>query len=50
MVYGTADCKMWYTFDMLVDPVAVWTRAADIAFTDKPFTSEYCVKGSTDHG
>ncbi|KAK5087527.1 hypothetical protein LTR24_006644 [Lithohypha guttulata] len=50
MVYGAADCKMWYTFDMLVDPVAVWTRAAEIAFTDKPFTSEYCVEDSTGHG
>jgi len=50
MVYGAADCKMWYTFDMLVDPVAVWTRAAEIAFTDKPFTSKYCVEDSTGHG
>ncbi|KAK5941457.1 hypothetical protein PMZ80_006736 [Knufia obscura] len=50
MVYTAADCKMWYTPKMLVDPVHVWSRAADIAFAEKPFTSEYCVKGSTGHG
>jgi len=35
---------------MIIDPSSVWARAADIAFTDKPFTSEYCVKDSTGHG
>lgn len=58
MVYGAADCKIWYTAEMLVDPTALWRRAADIAFdpnrsefgaNNGPYLSEYCVYGSTGH-
>ena len=58
MVYTAADCRLWYTQDMLVDPVAVWKRTADVAFDSSrkifgagggPYTNKYCVKDSTGH-
>lgn len=58
MVYSAADCRIWPTPDMLVNQSHVWSRVADIAFASTrkefgagggPYTSEYCVKDSTDH-
>ena len=57
-VYATADYKIWYTPEMLIDPTAIWKRAAQIAFDPSrehmgaaggPYTSPYCVEGSTGH-
>lgn len=58
MVYTAADCRMWYTAEMLVDPTAVWKRTSDIAFDSTrkvfgagggPYKSKYCAKDSTGH-
>ena len=51
-VYEAADCRLWYTREMLYDPVFLWNRVAQIAFEDrsgKQFKSKYCVKDSTGH-
>lgn len=49
-VYEAADCRLWYTPEMLVSPVPLWERTAEVAFTNRttgPFESQYCVAGST---
>lgn len=57
-VYGAADCRFWNTANMLSDPTAIWARVAEIAFDPSrktpgaaggPYTSKWCVKGSTGH-
>jgi hypothetical protein len=51
-VYEAADCRIWYTPEMLYDPTFLWSRVASIAFASNytygtPYTSPYCVQGST---
>jgi hypothetical protein len=51
-VYEAADCRIWYTPEMLYDPTFLWSRVASIAFASNytygtPYTSPYCVHGST---
>lgn len=50
-VYEAADCRIWYTPQILYDPIHLWKRVADIAFHNRtgsgPFTSPYCVADST---
>ncbi|KAK1948913.1 peptidase S41 family protein [Colletotrichum sublineola] len=41
-VYRAANCRLFYTSEMITDPVAVWTRSADIAWKKAK-----CVNGST---
>ncbi len=51
-VYEAADCRMWWTREMLYDPVFLWERVANMAFTERKgtqFNSKYCVQGSTGH-
>ncbi|KAK5574253.1 hypothetical protein LTR43_000536 [Exophiala xenobiotica] len=51
-VYEAADCRMWWTREMLYDPVFLWKRVASMAFTERKgtqFNSKYCVQGSTGH-
>lgn len=52
-VYEAADCRIWFTREMLYDPVFLWNRVAEVAFlkrTGLRYDSEYCVAGSTGHG
>lgn len=51
-VYEAADCRIWYTPEMIYDPTFLWSRVASIAFATNytygtPYTSLYCVQGST---
>ena len=51
-VYEAADCRIWYTPEMIYDPTFLWSRVAGIAFASNytygtPYTSPYCVQGST---
>ena len=49
-VYEAADCRLWYTREMLYDPVFLWNRVAEIAFKDRSGTqmnSQYCIQDST---
>ncbi|EXJ88414.1 hypothetical protein A1O1_05344 [Capronia coronata CBS 617.96] len=51
-VYEAADCRMWWTHEMLYDPSFLWARVARMAFKDRrgtQFNSRYCVTGSTGH-
>ena len=53
-VYEAADCRIWYTPEMVDNPVLLWKRVADIAWGDgqkskEEFRSQWCVKGSTGH-
>ncbi len=51
-VYEAADCRMWWTREMLYDPVFLWNRVATVAFQERrgtQFNSKYCVAGSTGH-
>ncbi|GJD03496.1 peptidase S41 family protein [Colletotrichum higginsianum] len=41
-IYEAANCRLFYTTEMIVDPVEVWTRSADVAWNKAK-----CVKGST---
>ncbi|KAK2040928.1 peptidase S41 family protein [Colletotrichum somersetense] len=41
-VYKAANCRLFYTSEMVTDPVAIWTRSADIAWRRAK-----CVNGST---
>ncbi|KAK2052099.1 hypothetical protein LY76DRAFT_527352, partial [Colletotrichum caudatum] len=41
-VYKAANCRLFYTSEMVTDPVAIWTRSADIAWKKAK-----CVNGST---
>jgi hypothetical protein len=52
-VYEAADCRIWYTREMLYDPTFLWGRVASIAFASNytpgtPYQSPYCIQGSTD--
>ena len=38
-----ANCKFWYTADMILDPTMVWERAVDATWTDP---DSVCVKDS----
>ena len=46
-VYEAADCRIWYTAEMLTDPTCLWSRVASIAFNNGTFDSPYCIHGST---
>lgn len=51
-VYEAADCRLWWTKEMLYDPVLLWNRAAQVAFKERrgtQFNSKYCVANSTGH-
>ena len=48
-VYEAADCRIWYTPEMLYDPTFLWSRVASIAFNNGTFDSPYCVHGSAKH-
>lgn len=48
-VYEAADCRIWYTAEMLSDPNPLWNRVAGIAFHGTRFSSPYCTPGSTNH-
>jgi hypothetical protein len=51
-VYEAADCRMWWTREMLYDPVFLWNRVATMAFQERKgtqFNSKYCVANSTGH-
>ncbi|EXJ56741.1 hypothetical protein A1O7_07085 [Cladophialophora yegresii CBS 114405] len=51
-VYEAADCRMWWTREMLYDPVFLWKRVATMAFQERKgtqFNSKYCVANSTGH-
>jgi len=51
-VYEAADCRLWWTHEMLYDPTFLWARVATVAFqqrTGTQFNSPYCVQGSTGH-
>lgn len=51
-VYEAADCRLYFTPEMLYDPVFLWNRVADVAFKNRTglkYDSPYCVAGSTGH-
>ncbi|KAI1618223.1 hypothetical protein EDD36DRAFT_25269 [Exophiala viscosa] len=51
-VYEAADCRLWWTHEMLYDPTFLWARVATVAFQQRigtQFNSPYCVQGSTGH-
>ncbi|OAP63679.1 hypothetical protein AYL99_02906 [Fonsecaea erecta] len=51
-VYEAADCRIWYTREMMYDPTFTWSRVATIAFQERTgtqFNSKYCVANSTGH-
>ncbi|GKT46177.1 peptidase S41 family protein ustP [Colletotrichum spaethianum] len=41
-IYEAANCRLFYTTEMIIDPVAAWTRSADVAWKNAK-----CVNGST---
>ncbi|GKT94772.1 peptidase S41 family protein [Colletotrichum tofieldiae] len=41
-VYEAANCRLFYTVEMIINPVAIWTRSADVAWKNAK-----CVNGST---
>jgi hypothetical protein len=48
-VYDAADCRIWWTAEMLFDVTAIWRKVADVAFGvngSAPF-ADGCVAGST---
>ncbi|KAF2744318.1 hypothetical protein M011DRAFT_470451 [Sporormia fimetaria CBS 119925] len=45
-VYEAADCRLFYTPDMIRDVEAVWKRTVDAQWGDR---KKYCVEGSTGH-
>ncbi|OAL33493.1 hypothetical protein AYO20_07179 [Fonsecaea nubica] len=50
--YEAADCRIWYTPEMIVDDTALWNRVAELAFSNRDgnvIDSPYCVEGSTKH-
>ena len=50
--YEAADCRIWWTREMLYDPTFLWNRVATIAFQERrgtQFNSQYCVANSTGH-
>ncbi|EXJ83955.1 hypothetical protein A1O3_04622 [Capronia epimyces CBS 606.96] len=49
-VYEAADCRVWYSLDMVFDITAVWKRAAQEAFAIGPNSTHVfagCIQGST---
>lgn len=48
-VYEAADCRIWYTKEMLSDPNFLWSRVAGIALNNNGtrFSSPLCIAGST---
>ncbi len=48
-VYEAADCRIWYTKEMLSDPNFLWNRVASIALNNNGtrFNSPLCIGGST---
>lgn len=54
-VYEAADCRLWYTPEILKDPGALWQRVVDVTWgngeeSSEKLASEWCVEGSTGHG
>ncbi|OQU97494.1 hypothetical protein CLAIMM_03419 [Cladophialophora immunda] len=50
--YEAADCRIWYTPEMIEDDRVLWNRVAELAFTKRAgyvIESPYCVEGSTKH-
>ena len=45
-VYEAADCRIFFTHDMLVSQVPIWSRAANITWGNQTYL---CVDGSTFH-
>ena len=45
-VYEAADCRLFYTMDMIQDVSVVWKKTVDAKWGDK---SKVCVEGSTGH-
>ncbi|KZL86346.1 peptidase s41 family protein [Colletotrichum incanum] len=41
-VYEVANCRLFYTSEMIIDPVAIWIHSADVSWKDVK-----CVNGST---
>jgi hypothetical protein len=51
-VYEAADCRIWWTCEMLYDVSFLWARVARMAFKERrgtQFNSKYCVQNSTGH-
>lgn len=54
-VYEAADCRFFYTAEMLSNVSTIWTRVANMAFgtslsAQQDWTNNpYCVRGSTGH-
>jgi len=51
-VYEAADCRIWWTHEMMYDATFVWKRAAIMAFQERKgtqFNSQYCIQDSTGH-
>lgn len=51
-VYEAADCRIWWTREMLYDPTFLWNRVAAVAFKERrgtQFNSKYCIANSTGH-
>ena len=51
-VFDAADCRIWWTPELAVNAMALWTRVSQVAFRDRSglrYTSKYCVAGSTGH-
>ncbi|OAL21631.1 hypothetical protein AYO20_11349 [Fonsecaea nubica] len=51
-VYEAADCRLWWTREMMYDPTFIWSRVATVAFKERKgtqFNSKYCVANSTGH-
>lgn len=42
-LYQAANCRFFYTKDMIYGPLATWKRAVDASFTDP---NQFCVEGS----
>ncbi|OAP62782.1 hypothetical protein AYL99_02009 [Fonsecaea erecta] len=50
--YEAADCRIWYTPEMIEDDKVLWSRVAELAFGNRVgdvIESPYCVDGSTKH-
>jgi hypothetical protein len=45
--YKAADCRIWYTPEMIEDDGVLWNRIAELAFTSRVgdvISSEHCVE------
>ncbi|SMY21844.1 unnamed protein product [Zymoseptoria tritici ST99CH_1A5] len=45
-LYEAADCRLWYTVDMLASQEALWRKVAAVGFDGD---EDLCVEGSTGH-